>query len=65
MTLPTQIGLTPDLLVQLFPFHFVFNRQLEVVQFGKLLPKICLILFDTYALNFIGFSISIKSQILI
>ncbi|HAC63599.1 MAG TPA: histidine kinase, partial [Cyanothece sp. UBA12306] len=42
MTISAQIGLSPDLLIKLFPFHFVVNRQLEIVQFGKLLPKVCL-----------------------
>ncbi|WP_299493140.1 ATP-binding protein [Acaryochloris sp. IP29b_bin.137] len=33
-------NLPPDCFAQIFPFHFVFNRNLEIVQAGKVLQRI-------------------------
>jgi hypothetical protein len=34
------VGLPPAQLAALFPFHFIFNRHLELVQYGPSLAKI-------------------------
>lgn len=36
-----QVGITPESLGEVFPFHFVLDRQLNIVQFGRAISKIC------------------------
>lgn len=38
--LPPQLSLSPDLFAKAFPFHFVFNRNCEIVQVGNVLERI-------------------------
>lgn len=33
-------GVSPELLGEVFPFHFVFNRNLEIIQVGKVLARL-------------------------
>ncbi|MBD2346905.1 sensor histidine kinase [Anabaena subtropica] len=37
---PPHLGLTPELFAKAFPFHFVFNRQREILQAGEVLERI-------------------------
>ena len=43
--LPTHINssftLSPDMLTTVFPFHFVINRELHIIQAGDVLQRIC------------------------
>ena len=36
------VGLPPELFGTLFPFHLVFDRNMEVAQVGTVLERICL-----------------------
>jgi len=37
---PIERGLPPDCFASVFPFHFVFNRNLEIIQAGEVLQRI-------------------------
>lgn len=37
---PIQRSLPPECFAKVFPFHFVFNRNLEILQAGKVLQRI-------------------------
>ena len=37
----TKLNLTPKLFAEAFPFHIVFNRNLEILQVGEVLQRVC------------------------
>ncbi|MEO1428580.1 MAG: ATP-binding protein [Cyanobacteria bacterium J06633_8] len=38
--LPPHVCLSPELFTKAFPFHFIFNRDLEIIQAGEVLQRI-------------------------
>ncbi|MBW4616951.1 MAG: histidine kinase [Desmonostoc vinosum HA7617-LM4] len=38
--IPPQLSLSPELFAKAFPFHLVFNRNLEIIQAGSVLERI-------------------------
>ncbi len=38
---PPHIGLAPQVFAQVFPFHLAINRQLDIVQAGEVVQRVC------------------------
>ncbi|MDJ0734838.1 MAG: ATP-binding protein [Nostocaceae cyanobacterium] len=38
--IPPHLGLSPESFTKAFPFHFIFNRDLEIIQAGQVLQRV-------------------------